>query len=361
MKPKKQKNDKSFKEGKRVHESGHNILQVSLGLVSFYFIILLYDSKGIYNWSKKLPVNEWTKTISELTYDHWRLISKMGFEEPKHSIETFWAKFQGMHPLLYPKKFRQIELDKKEHVRIVNERRELWKKDPEERDRYIRSRSISEVTIKSSREHKTLIVGDSLMMTVGPVLKESIERKWGSKVTLRAKLATGLARPDVFDWRHEIEELATSGKFNLTIIMIGTNDSQDFIENNQLLIYGTTPWVRAYRRRIEDIMSEICEYSENAIWIGLPPMQSKSFQRKSARLNHWILRGAEKNSCVKYIDSSTFLGDDAGQYASYKIVEGRSEKIRMPDGIHITKAGAQLLIDPVLHAHERVSTDKYAH
>lgn len=188
------------------------------------------------------------------------------------------------------------------------------------------------------------------MMTIGPILREEFEQNPKVQVALKAKLATGLARPDVFDWKGEINQMTNQNRYDAVILMMGTNDSQDFAVNGEILSYGTAAWVKAYKSRIAGVMDLICKNSGQGIWIGLPPMQSNNFQRKAARLNQWIERTAERHTCIQYLDTARLLGNSEGKYLSYLTVDGKSEKIRMADGIHISKKGALLLMGPVFEA-----------
>ena len=352
-------------QNKKGDSSGRNshFFQVAAGVLSFYFIVFLYDSKGFYFWSKKLPVNDWSQSLVEISYIHWQFMAKEGFEEPKHMIETFWLDLQEAHPLNYPKKMAEIELGKAQKIRMNRERQEKWNREPQLKSEYFNSRDVSEFSRKNFAEKSDsiLIIGDSLMMTVGPILKESFEKKFKSEVTLRAKLATGLARPDVFDWVGEVDMLTAKTKFKAAIVMIGTNDSQDFLEKNNILIYGTPEWVNSYRRRIRSLMEKICDNVESAVWIGLPPMKSRSFHRKVTRLNQLVIQSIKNVNCMHYLDTFPIFGDEAGQYLSYKKVENRNERIRMTDGIHITRGGASLLIDSALGLVKTQESRKLSH
>jgi hypothetical protein len=337
----------------------YRLSQVSLALVCFYGIIFLFDSKGIHAWTTKIPVNPVTQKMRLFAEDHWRQMAKWGLEEPKYSIETRWLDLQEAPHLLYPRKYEHQLLAKQEKKEKLVERDAKWAKNPRLKRDYERSREIttaSQATPETTGS-RVLIVGDSLMMTVGPVLKEQLELKGNVFVTLKAKLATGLARPDVFDWRQEINQLTHQQKFQAVIVLMGANDSQDFAEDGKILSYGTPEWVRTYKSRIAAVMEGICSKAALGVWVGLPPMQSPSFQKKALRLNQWIARTAEKYPCMKYLDTATVFGSPKGGYLSYLTMEGKSEKIRTTDGIHISKKGAVLLVEPVLGV---LSQDPYS-
>jgi hypothetical protein len=337
----------------------HSLRHVWLAVCCFYLVVVLFDSKGIYVWSTKLSVNKVTQEVRDVAQNHWKNMAEIGFEEPKYSLETRWLELQDAQRLLFPKKYRDQELAKLSRAAKKEQQELAWAKDHRLKKEFERSREIavttdSEVKNLGSQNtseppsHRTLIIGDSLMMSVGPILKAEFEKQFGSQVSLKAKLATGLARPDVFDWKQELDGMVQKRRFDAVIVLMGTNDSQDFFENNQIYSYGTADWVKVYKRRISEVMARICQHAKKGLWIGLPPMQSPNFHKKAFRLNQWVARTSEKYPCMEYLDTAQIFGDQKGSYESYRTISGKVEKIRMVDGIHITKKGAQLLVDPVL-------------
>ncbi len=328
----------------------YRLSQVTLAIICFYGTILLFDSKGIHAWTTKIPVNPVTQKMRVIAEDHWRQMAKWGLEEPKYTIETRWLDLQEAPRLVYPRKYEHQQIAKQEKRSKISERDANWAKNPRLKQDYEQSREIATASqaAPETTGSRVLIVGDSLMMTVGPVLKEQLEIKGEVLVTLKAKLATGLARPDVFDWRQEIDQLTQQQRFQAVIVLMGANDSQDFAENGKILSYGTSEWVKTYKSRIAAVMEGICNKATLGVWVGLPPMQSPNFQKKASRLNQWIARTAEKYPCMKYLDTATVFGNPKGGFLSYLTIDGKSEKIRTTDGIHISKKGAVLLVEPVL-------------
>ncbi len=318
---------------KTTHRAGSVILSVLV----FYSVLFLFDARGIYNWTAKLPVSTATKTMRAAAKTHWKKMARWGFEEPGYTLETLSLDVQEAHPLLYPKKYAELER-RKRAKQLARAKKPVMVKELLEPD---------EVPDEAPGP-KVLVLGDSIMMTVGPVIKKDITTQLSGAAVVKAKLATGLARPDVFNWVKELRRMTAEHHYNYAVLMLGTNDSQDFVENGEILTYGTSGWVKAYNQRLDDLMGAACAAADKAFWIGLPPMRSEAFNRKAVRINSWAKKQAEKHDCVQYVSSDKIIGDPKGRYATYVKVDDKMEKVRMVDGIHVTARGGSILSSSLL-------------
>lgn len=306
---------------------GYSLRQVGIAVTVFYAVLLLLDARGLYNWTTKLGISEHTKKLRQVAEQHWRQTADLGLEEPKHTLETLFLDFQDAHPLLYPKKYPDFLA---------------------RREKRLKERAKSRGKRDSTRGPHVLLVGDSIMAGIGPILKKEVSSRLEGKAILKARVATGLARPDVFDWRRELEASLAEDDYDAVVLMMGTNDSQDIVEDGNILIYGTHEWVRAYNERIAQMMETACKGSPRALWIGLPPMRSQAFNRKIIRINTWAKREARKHKCLEYLALDTVIGDENGRFASYLKIEDELEKVRMVDGIHVTARGGLVISDHLL-------------
>lgn len=302
-----------------------------------YLILFLFDAKGIYNWTTKLPVSKVTSSLRQGAKTHWKKMARWGLEEPSHTIETFGLDLQEAHPLLYPRKYAEVERRKKEKLRAKKEKEQFAKEllEPDE-------------VPETAPGPKVLVLGDSIMMTVGPVIKKDISTHLSGAAVVKAKLATGLARPDVFNWVREVRRMTAKHHYDYAVLMLGTNDSQDFVEDGQILTYGTSAWVKAYNKRLSDLMAATCEAADKAFWVGLPPMRSAAFNRKAVRINSWAEKQAAKYPCMSYVSSDKLIGDEKGRFTTYVKVEDTMEKVRMVDGIHVTARGGSIISSSLL-------------
>ncbi len=308
------------------HRAGNVIVSVLV----FYVVVLMFDAKGIYNWTAKLPISTVASSLKTAANNHWRKTAALGLEEPKYTLETLFLDAQEAHPLLYPKKYAVLTAKRKPKTLakqpvIV---RELLEPDELPAD---------------AKGPKVLVLGDSIMITVGPVIKKDIASQLDGAAVVKAKLATGLARPDVFDWVKELKRMTADHHYDFAVLMLGTNDSQDFAEDGQILTYGTSGWVKAYNHRLDQLMTETCKAAAKGLWIGLPPMRSEAFNRKAVRINSWAEKQVERHPCMQYVSSDKVVGDKKGRYTSYLKIDDHMEKVRMVDGIHVTARGGSLI------------------
>lgn len=323
----------------------YGIRNLTLSLMLAYAVMIAFSSQGIYNWTTKLAVTPFTQDLRQNGEILWAMASHFGLEEPRLSLESWFLSLQDAHPLLYPKSYeRTVELRNKRQLRRM-QKAQLERTNPKLAAKLLKEKQTmdAELPADGGKRPRVLIVGDSIMMTVGPVLKETVTMEMDGTAVVRAKLATGLARPDVFDWNSEIRSFAKKSRFDLLVMMLGTNDSQDFIENGKIMTYGTAAWVGAYNKRMQEVMKSACQVAGKVLWFGLPPMKSANFDRKAHRINSWARKQAGLSGCVEFVATDRILGDDQGRYASYLKVGDRIEKIRMVDGIHVTKKGGKLV------------------
>jgi hypothetical protein len=334
-------------EDKNQRVKTYGVRNVIGSVMLFYVIIVMFSTQGIYNWSTKLGVSPFTQDLQEWSEFIWATASEYGLEEPRHSLDSWFLSLQDAHVLLYPKTYAKTkDLIQKRQLRRMEKDR-LEKSSPKLAARLQKQRQVMDpdADISKGKRPRVLIVGDSIMMTVGPVIKDTVANKMSGSAVVKAKLATGLARPDVFDWNNEIKGVVSKSKFDLIVMMLGTNDSQDFAENGKIFNYGSTEWVEIYNKRLLNVMQTACVGAKKVIWLGLPPMKSVNFDRKAHRINSWTKKQALSSGCVDFVSTNHMLGDDEGKFASYLKVGDHLEKIRTTDGIHVTKKGGQVVSD----------------
>lgn len=338
-------------ENKKTPNRTYGIRNVTGSIILTYALMLAFSTQGIYNWTARLVVTPFTQNLKEWSETLWAGASSFGLEEPRNSIDSWFLSLQDAHPLLYPKSYaRTVELRRKKSLRRM-QKALVDKNNPKLAARRLKEKQTmdSETGIVNGKRPRVLILGDSIMMTVGPVLKDIVTTRMSGTAIVRAKLATGLARPDIFDWNNEVQSFVQKSKFDLIVMMLGTNDSQDFVESGKIMYYGSTDWVGAYNRRLLTVMKSACEVSDKVVWFGLPPMKSANFERKAYRINGWAKKQAALSGCVDFVSTEKILGDENGKFTSYAKIGEHMEKIRMVDGIHVTKKGglavSQFLLD----------------
>jgi lysophospholipase L1-like esterase len=189
-----------------------------------------------------------------------------------------------------------------------------------------------------------LIVGDSIGIDMGEGLSRLLDTKKGFRPRLDGHESTGLARPDFFNWPNQLARDLRQDRPGVVVVMIGANDSQNFLVGQRLVPFGSQTWQNIYRQRVAELMAEVTESGHPMVWVSMPIMSSTSLSNSVRLINSITLSEAVLHPGVTYVDSwSLFLGGK-GRYAAYlPDGSGTKELVRTPDGIHLTPAGGDRL------------------
>jgi hypothetical protein len=200
------------------------------------------------------------------------------------------------------------------------------------------------------------IAGDSLVITPG----YAIVRAAGSSPamepvgTVDGRVATGLTRPDVFNWFDEIRRQVKELRPKVVVLAFGGNDDKAYMtglpDGTSVGDFGSWAWRKEYGRRVGGVMDTINRAGAFAIWIGLPQTSSRDQTTRFDVVNAVAEKQARKRpGRAAYVDTyTTFAGDDGG-YAQYlPDGSGQLEKVRADDGVHFERAGGDIIARIVL-------------
>ncbi|MBF0442745.1 MAG: DUF459 domain-containing protein, partial [Oligoflexales bacterium] len=190
---------------------------------------------------------------------------------------------------------------------------------------------------------KVLIVGDSMMLEIGPIIKNDIKKHLNGHVEVQTKVSSGLSRPEFFNWQTELKKIVTKSKYDYILVSLGTNDSQAFLHNGRPIPYATAEWYEVYQQRLINLLNTACYGSKKVFLIGLPPMRSKSFNNRVMRINKIFQAESKKVECADFIALDNIIGGPDGQYTTYQRVNQTLKKVRMKDGIHLTLTGGHIV------------------
>jgi len=203
------------------------------------------------------------------------------------------------------------------------------------------------------------IAGDSLVIVPG----WAIIRAAGSHGAIQpvgngpdGHVATGLERPDVFNWfTHVADELRVL-KPNAVVVDFGGNDDHAYMTGLPKGVtidgFGTPSWRREYGRRVGGMMDEIARTGAFVVWIGLPIVRSPSETADFDKINAVVAAEARKRpGRVAFVDTYTTFASASGGFAQYlEDAAGNQVLVRAPDGVHFEPAGGAIIARMVLHA-----------
>ena len=186
------------------------------------------------------------------------------------------------------------------------------------------------------------VLGDSLAETVGAALG-----RWGARtdcaaVTLSYEKGSGLVRSDVFDWLAAAEAgLAEQGP-DAVVVLLGANDGQALRLPGRWLAFGTPDWDAEYTRRVGAFMDVLLGSAARVYWVGVPVMAEADYDRRVQHINELQELEASARTGVAYLDAYSLLLDEGGSFAwELPDDQGNLVEVRLPDGVHLTAAGAE--------------------
>lgn len=204
------------------------------------------------------------------------------------------------------------------------------------------------------RTRRVLIVGDSMAATdFGRALEGRLDGHPTVDCRRFGKSATGLARPDFYDWMHRARRLLERHDPDLVVVIIGGNDGQDLLDRRGKgrVRYRTAGWEPEYERRLYHFGELLAGQGRRVMWIELPAMAKPRFEaklRQIRRLQEEVAAVLERN---RYVATRDFFYDDRRRLRRF--VPGRRRpggrrSMRQGDGIHFTVEGARYFANRVL-------------
>jgi hypothetical protein len=196
--------------------------------------------------------------------------------------------------------------------------------------------------------------GDSLAQVPG----EALERRSGTGSMLElggveSRLSTGLARPDLYNWFTRFAEVISHLHPDVVVLSFGADDAHDFMagvpHGRTVGPLGSPSWRAEYRRRVEGVTREFNAAGIITLWIGLPIPDGPGFKRSFPIVNS-ILESVAKAHPKEaaYVDTWHALDGAHGAYTPYLRVNGTLTLMRLPDGVHYTAAGGEVVADEIV-------------
>lgn len=194
--------------------------------------------------------------------------------------------------------------------------------------------------------------GDSMSQVFGQSLVSFIGGTDLMTSTLDYRISTGLTRPDYFNWPAHLHSEMERLDPEAVVIMFGANDSQGLeTPDGQIFQPGEDGWIADYRRRVAGTMDLLRDPDGDRVvyWVGQPIMRSASFSERMATLNRIYQEEAASRPWVRFVDTFPMFSNSSGAYEAFLPgVDGSVQDLRQGDGIHLSRAGGDLLARHVL-------------
>lgn len=214
----------------------------------------------------------------------------------------------------------------------------------------------SKIRFTPTKKLRLWVAGDSLVITPG----YSIVRAAGASPVIDSvggidgHVATGLTRPDVFNWFEEIRTQMKGLRPHVVVLNFGANDDHGYMtglnEGTTIGEFGGPDWVKEYRRRAAGVMDIVNRAGGIVVWIGLPITRSEAQTQRFDQINAVVQRVAKaRPGKAIFIDTYTMFAGDTGGFTEYlQNVKGDTVKVRAGDGVHFDTAGGDIIAREVL-------------
>lgn len=210
--------------------------------------------------------------------------------------------------------------------------------------------ALSVPTGAQARSLDIAVVGDSLANDLGRGMEDLFRDKPSVKIIKQTRYATGLTRPDYFNWNAELRGFVGKADADAIVVLIGGNDGQAIRVKGRSLERFSKPWMAEYERRVAQFMTILKRAKTKVYWVGLPVVRSDSMSRHFRAMNAIFRRQAARHG-IKYVSIWKDFADSSGDYTSFgRSVQGVKRQLRKSDGLHFTDAGTLRLATSVARA-----------
>jgi hypothetical protein len=208
------------------------------------------------------------------------------------------------------------------------------------------------------RKLKIWVAGDSLVITPGYAIVRAAGASPAMEPvgTVDGRVATGLTRPDVFNWFDEIRSSVKELRPRAVVLGFGGNDDKAYMpglpEGRSIGDFGSWSWLQEYGRRVGGLMDAINRAGAFVVWIGLPQTRSAAQTQRFDVVNAVVEKEARKrDGRATYVDTYTMFAGDDGGYTQYLADgSGQLRKVRADDGVHFEREGGDMIARVVLKA-----------
>ena len=209
------------------------------------------------------------------------------------------------------------------------------------------------VTLRTPTEDeplRLLVAGDFTAQVLGDSLARASDATGVVDATVHYESASGLTRPDYFDWPAALEEDVADHDPEVLVLVVGVNDAQGIVTADGAPAQLDDPrWGEEYHRRVGELMDQLRADDRMLVWVGQPPMRDGDFAARMSAINQVYAEQAGVRPWVTYVDPTALVGGPDGAYADTGTgPDGAAVELRQPDGIHLTAAGGDLIASHVL-------------
>lgn len=206
-------------------------------------------------------------------------------------------------------------------------------------------------------ERRILVIGDSQAQGLAAGLIRLYLRHPEIHVLDRSKIGTGLERL-VFDWPGQTASVVKANPADLVVVMFGANDRPTIRLHGKVDAKLADSFTKTYAARVDSVLAALNEAKLPILWVGHPQVRDPEYNEDMKLLNGIFEAEATRAKASFVPIWDVFAGEDGGYDAYGKGLESATERLRADDGVHLSRAGYDVLahflqarIDSMLQPH----------
>lgn len=200
-----------------------------------------------------------------------------------------------------------------------------------------------------------LVTGDSMSQPLDVAVARALAEDDGVRTLREPHLGTGISKSSFVDWGKLSAKQVRERQPDAVVMFIGANEGFPMPApgGGELKCCGPE-WAAEYASRTRRMMSTYRQGDEARVyWLTLPLPRDGERQRITRVVNAATeVAAVPYRSQVRVLDmAETFT--PGGRYRDAMVVDGEERIVREPDGIHLSREGAELAAEIVRGAVER--------
>jgi hypothetical protein len=325
----------------------YRLREAGVVLGAFAAAILILDSEGLLTWARRMEVGPvqtgWLAALGPIQ----AVLEPWGVTRPRRMMISTADRLAralgaGEDPLLVQGWQRSQSAPKSEDASapaIPKAESDRAQAQP------AMARQADEDQPEPNAPPTVLLVGDSMLAgNLGGTIAADLTKHPRPRVVRAFETATGLSRPEVFDWMKVVPPLLERERPQFVVCSLGANDATNISDGDRLLAFGRGGWRKTYSERVLAMMRLLAGGNTQVLWLGLPPMRESLFSERALYLNRIFAQAAKEVARVEYLDLEMLVSQPNGDYATFILDgEGRFVRARMDDGVHYSPSGAKAI------------------
>lgn len=206
---------------------------------------------------------------------------------------------------------------------------------------------------------RVLIIGDSLAGGFGAGLARMAQDDPRIEVVNRFNEASGLARPEFYDWVAAVPKIVIAKDYDAAVIHLGLNDRQAMRGGTEQSTFRSVEWTASYKAQAEALADRLLGSGLHVYWLAIPPVADPGLEA-DLRYISALHKEAVLAKGGRFVDLSPYLLGPDGRYSERGPDEtGTDRKLRARDGITFMRQGnsrvGQLLLAAIKTAESEMA------